>query len=379
MEKNFVSPINESDIDFLQKILLIPDKEEILRILSENKNNLELTADILLSKSDKDEVSNNLLELLKFQENEKFRLDWFFIKKATTSLSQYLNEPLNTIKTALILNDGKILKTILFILKFDEYHKLKSTLSLFTKVETLKTKSYDIDTSSDVNRKKKSNAKNADDKSCDYNYEYNELIMICKSNIEFKFIDDVFLQKSVDFFLGDIFKVIDLLIIILKSGCIWMINNDQDSLKKKKIFFDIKIKSKPPEIKKLTSFDIKKFSIDSFETELEKNIFRNFLKKSEIDLHGLTVKKAINLIKNSLNFLLYEESKSQDINNIVKKNTQKYFFICPVRIITGRGLHSHSSSSIIKKHTMKYLNSQNFCFHEDIGNFDVYGQKKKQL
>ncbi|XBW37158.1 hypothetical protein QEN19_002736 [Hanseniaspora menglaensis] len=212
----------------------------------------------------------------------------------------------------------------------------------------------------------------------------------CKS----KFIILSFFKLVFSFFNGDEVKSLKLLQYFDKMNfleeCQSMVsatnyNESQDNVAKNPY-----IKNSTTSKSSKKTYTVKKYSIVTKQkpsfffskslqlTEAPCEYSYKFTTGKKIDLHGYTGKEAITLISGLLSDwwneeLLQREAKATKEQQI---KTHKAQFVAVLEIVTGKGLHSESGKSVLKKRCKTYLLNQNYTFVENSGSFVVTGRKQ---
>ncbi|KAF6060495.1 Smr domain family protein [Candida albicans] len=130
-------------------------------------------------------------------------------------------------------------------------------------------------------------------------------------------INEVFAIKALEFFQGDVYKVVELISELSSSPI--------SSNKQSKQFNE-----------KRQPFDVK---INNFNSDDEQQLFNKYLKTGTVDFHGFTVVEAMKLVPLILNHWWNQELiHRQSIGQLQKFGNSAS--LGSVLIITGRGIHS---------------------------------------
>ncbi|KAL6451305.1 CUE2 Ubiquitin-binding protein CUE2 [Candida maltosa Xu316] len=201
--------------------------------------------------------------------------------------------------------------------------------------------------------------------------EAKELWEIAASNQQVKNANKNLLTKALEFFQGNVFKVIEL-VSELSS-------NQQSSYIKPTIKFVPKVENDPYILvkTKFTNYANKRSSKAVLGgSPLEQNRFYQFIDSGEVDLHGFKLTEAIRLTRLVLQHWWDEELKNRELNGHFDKYGDKAS-IGPVGIITGRGIHSAGGIPILKRYVKDYLQTHSYIFNEQIGRFEVTGKRRR--
>lgn len=121
----------------------------------------------------------------------------------------------------------------------------------------------------------------------------------------------------------------------------------------------------------------KSLAIESFKENnynLQDPVRNEYLQTGRLDLHGLTVEVAIDLVRR----IVQEWWRSElDKREQLGKSTKygKAIYVEPLHIITGRGIHSSGGVSKLKTAVRHYLNTGKIIFDENSSSFTVQGKR----
>ncbi|ODV97734.1 hypothetical protein PACTADRAFT_31167 [Pachysolen tannophilus NRRL Y-2460] len=97
---------------------------------------------------------------------------------------------------------------------------------------------------------------------------------------------------------------------------------------------------------------------------------------STLDLHGLSVEVALKTLRKGLQEWWDDELKERELNHgKMNYSSLKAFAIGPMRIITGKGIHSRNGVSQIKKQVKLYLQQHNYIFDDQSSGYIVEGKR----
>ncbi|CAH6720750.1 hypothetical protein CLIB1444_04S07074 [[Candida] jaroonii] len=100
----------------------------------------------------------------------------------------------------------------------------------------------------------------------------------------------------------------------------------------------------------------------------------NLQSTGKLDLHGFTSDTAVSIVAQVTN-----EWWDQELDGRLKEGKRTYGkkaeIMEPLKIITGRGIHSKEGYSKIKLQVGRYLNAKGYVYEEQPGNYTVIGKK----
>lgn len=115
--------------------------------------------------------------------------------------------------------------------------------------------------------------------------------------------------------------------------------------------------------------------LDCEQQRLMQRLQHMAISDSQVDLHSLSVKNAIELANSVLNEWWYDELKERQ-NNGVPGTKGSAVYLDPLIIITGKGTHSAGNIPKIKNGVKKLLNRGYWIYDEQSASFTVYGLRK---
>lgn len=226
-------------------------------------------------------------------------------------------------------------------------------------------------------------------------WEFKELKSIYVSNPMFSTMNDNFFEKGLEFFKGNIAKVIEVATIVLDHDAADLTHEFSPKTQPKLLLSEILKPSvnRSPLIKKpasqlsqgksfaqsISNSNLSTFSKKVPRASQETLIGQRYQKldiSGKVDLHGLIVSDSLFVVKNAL-----DSWWSQEVNERLNHGRLDQFgstavFVEPLHIITGRGLHSVDGVSKVKKAVVNYLHRCSYTFEEYPGSLDVIGKKK---
>lgn len=182
-------------------------------------------------------------------------------------------------------------------------------------------------------------------------------------------INEVFAIKALEFFQGDVYKVVELISELSSSPI--SSNKQSKQFNEKRQPFDVKINkpSSPSSTLEYQSDNV------SFNSDDEQQLFNKYLKTGTVDFHGFTVVEAMKLVPLILNHWWNQELiHRQSIGQLQKFGNSAS--LGSVLIITGRGIHSTGGVSTIKASVNRYLINNNYIFNQPTsGSFEITGKR----
>lgn len=101
-----------------------------------------------------------------------------------------------------------------------------------------------------------------------------------------------------------------------------------------------------------------------------------FYDSGQLDLHHLTVKSALSASLRCLEVWWQEELSMREIDGkFGNYNSNLAQFVRPMRIITGRGIHSVGGVSRIRQSVLSTLNKLGYIYNENLGSFEILGRR----
>lgn len=224
------------------------------------------------------------------------------------------------------------------------------------------------------------------------NYRYNpisneakELWELVPSNEQLKSINKTLLINALEFFQGNVYKVIELVSELSSNQTPQhTINTATQRLEHPVIKFVPKVENDPYALikKKFSSYADTRSSRARAKARSgvpdisEQNRFYQYIESGHVDLHRFRLTEAMKLTKLVLQHWWEEEEKNRELDGKIDRFGDKAS-IGPVRIITGRGIHSANGVSILKRYVKEYLVNNRYVFNEEIGSFEVIGKKRR--
>lgn len=193
-------------------------------------------------------------------------------------------------------------------------------------------------------------------------------------------INKKFAIKALEFFQGNVYKVIELISELSSSQ---ISSSKQSRHLNEKQPVDIKIENSKFGMPKDSSnntfipsstreYQTDRIILDSHD---EQYLFDRYLKTGTVDLHGFTVVEAMELVPLILHHWWNQElTHRQSIGQLEKFGNLAS--LGSVLIITGRGVHSTGGVSTVKVSVNRYLTNNNYIFEQPTsGSFEVTGKR----
>ncbi|RCK64996.1 Ubiquitin-binding protein CUE2 [Candida viswanathii] len=221
------------------------------------------------------------------------------------------------------------------------------------------------------------------------NYRYNpisneakELWDLAPSNEQLKSINKTLLINALEFFQGNVYKVIELVSELSSNQTpqhtiTAAVQRQQQPVLK----FVPKVENDPyilikNKFKNYATTRSAQHNTTFSASSNEQNRFYQYMESGQVDLHGLRLAEAMKLTKLVLQHWWDEEAKNRELQGHINRFGDKAS-IGPVKVITGRGIHSANGVSILKRYVREYLKNNKYVFEEEIGSFEVTGKKRR--
>lgn len=210
-----------------------------------------------------------------------------------------------------------------------------------------------------------------------YKYDYEtpeaqEIIVFFNSNPTVQEIGFEFLKQALIFFEGDDIKVIQLCGYIIDSGISYEVNRLMG------INIKPKIKMVKPDMHEIfKAYNNRASNLNAEFREINNEKLETFNKTGILDLHRLKVVHALQTTKQALSLWWNSEVELRINNGVLNKFGSKAEFAGTAVIITGRGLHSTSGISILRKEVLRHLKHNSYVFTENVGSFEVTGKRSR--
>ncbi|EJS42974.1 cue2p [Saccharomyces arboricola H-6] len=210
--------------------------------------------------------------------------------------------------------------------------------------------------------------------------ELNELIA---GNHDLKAINHGFLQKCLQFYDGDITKVLDLSTLLIEDEKnitkTWNFDEgftmtSQDNCKQ-----HLSRSSTPPAPHKNGANNLPKSHFQNEEVHKEAtSIMNNLFQTYRLDFHGFLPSEALSILKLALNKWWSKEVTERELNSHnINAYGSKVQFVSPLVVVTGRGIHSVGGISKVRLQVKNFLEKNHYIFWEEPSFFRIDGKKRK--
>ena len=103
---------------------------------------------------------------------------------------------------------------------------------------------------------------------------------------------------------------------------------------------------------------------------------QDVLVSPRLDFHGFLCNDALLVLHKCLNKWWEEELTQRELHN-QKLSMSQVANVSPLTVITGRGIHSDNGVSKLKRDVRKFLDKNDYKYHEDTAYFVVLGKKSR--
>ncbi|KAH3668516.1 hypothetical protein OGAPHI_002270 [Ogataea philodendri] len=179
-----------------------------------------------------------------------------------------------------------------------------------------------------------------------YNRQMMEIADAKKSNFLLQNIENKFYVNSLHYFKGDVNKTLKL--------ATWMVD--------------------PNLVNRSKTSTIPKPAAKIVSSDPMADLIQHSLKTNKLDLHGLTVPEARTCVQQTL-VKWWNSETEQRIMEGLNLRGSRAMYVCPLEIITGRGLHSSGGKPKLKILVHGILKSNNYLFEDITLGYLVTGKK----
>lgn len=229
--------------------------------------------------------------------------------------------------------------------------------------------------------------------------EAKELRAIYIGNTEFKTISEMFFQKALIFFKGNVAKVIEVAALLVQDRAGHLTFQNKPSLSavgrlgsKKRVQI---LSPSGTHIRNPTSRSISPYfslslsgsdsntsivpsvrrSASPTEMSIKNDRLRTAAKENTLDLHNLTVPVALEATAEALRDWWEDELDQRLQNGNLARFGARAEFVHPLNLITGRGIHSTGGRAKIRVAIKKYLTNNSYVYEEHSGRFEIEGKR----
>lgn len=238
--------------------------------------------------------------------------------------------------------------------------------------------------------------------------EAQELRALYLSNPQMKTINEVFVNTALTFFRGNVDRTIEVIMLVLDHGAAPLTypnsmepaTNAQKTVVSTNPVIDLSSQSSE---KYRAMYNVLRQRITNQTSTGTKDHYREVLKESRrqfwqsiaseeedrkqraidaafnslsLDLHGLLVPSALEAAREVLGAWWAYEIEQRHTHGQLSKFGVSTVFAGPLRVITGRGIHSKSGVSQVKIQVRKLLDLERYAYDDDGGSYAVYGKRK---
>lgn len=210
--------------------------------------------------------------------------------------------------------------------------------------------------------------------------ELNELIA---GNHALKVINHEFLQKCLQFYDGDVMKVLDLSSLLLKDDKsitkTWNLDEGFTLTSQNNCKQHVVKSSIPPAFHKNRVSSLYESPSQNNEThEGTASIIENMFQTYRLDFHGFLPNEAVSTLNIALNKWWSKEVAERELNSHnINAYGSKVQFVSPLVVVTGRGIHSVGGISKVRIQVKKFLERNYYMFWEESSFFRIEGKKRK--
>jgi hypothetical protein len=123
-----------------------------------------------------------------------------------------------------------------------------------------------------------------------------------------------------------------------------------------------------------TSSSMGSSNADDFQLQSER--YQVYKRTGDLDLHSLRLTTALQVTRRALKEWWDEEIRLREQEGNLNRYGSEARFVDPIKVITGRGIHSTGGVSVIRRQVQYLLHTSNFIYIESVGHFVVRGHKK---
>ncbi|QLL30607.1 hypothetical protein HG536_0A04250 [Torulaspora globosa] len=209
--------------------------------------------------------------------------------------------------------------------------------------------------------------------------KFEELEEILQSNPTMRSISKAFLKRALTFYRGNLSMTTSLALHIIEADL-------QSATYKSRVdFLDMekgfKISAENfPRRQATSSGPNKPSTFDPLELQNDEHyrksqeMIAKIFDVPRLDFHGFTPKNAIIILEICLDKWWMQELSEREMNR-QKLSISRALNVVPLKVITGRGIHSVGGVSTLKIRVRRYLNDNNYLYSEESAYFIIEGKK----
>ncbi|CAI4034675.1 hypothetical protein SMKI_11G1240 [Saccharomyces mikatae IFO 1815] len=207
-----------------------------------------------------------------------------------------------------------------------------------------------------------------------------ELNGLIAGNHDLKAINYEFLQKCLQFYDGDVVKVLNISALLIEDDKnITMTWNFDECFT-----LTSKDHCKQHLSKASTSLISHRNEVsDSYESPFQNkeaiSLVNSLFQTYRLDFHGFLPNEAVSTLKLALNKWWSKEVAERELNSHnINSYGSKVQFVSPLTVVTGRGIHSIGGISKVRLQVKSFLEKNHYIFWEESSFFRIEGKKKKK-
>lgn len=315
------------------------------------KDFLQVNANLRLDYSKLPEGLKNKLHS-QFDQDGPVSTTWSELSQESSKLADLMRLLPSAAKTILHINNGDLIESVLSIIFRDE--TVNKVLIQSGKKQPTWAQAKEA---SDEEEKKLLSSLTKHEEN------YQKLSELLAMNpVEFNKISVQFWSSAFEYFNGDFEATLTLACVILADGAEQATYSRSE---RKKDSHKVEAVKSPISVTRpvKSSVNVRARGVEYFQESVV------------IDLHGFSLESAILETKMVLSDWWHAELKYREIHGRVKPGMKKVVGVKPLRIITGRGIHSAQGYSRIRSKIYKLLKSNEYIFHDDAGLFLIEGRR----
>ncbi|CAI4598588.1 unnamed protein product [Saccharomyces cerevisiae] len=210
--------------------------------------------------------------------------------------------------------------------------------------------------------------------------ELNELVA---DNRDLKAINHEFLQKCLQFYDGDVVKVLNISSLLIEDDKnitkTWNFDEgftltSRDNCKQHLPKFSTPQISRRNEVGNTYKLPLHDKETPEGAVPVINNLFQTY----RLDFHGFLPSEAVSTLKLALNKWWSKEVAERELNSHnINSYGSKVQFVSPLIVVTGRGIHSIGGISKVRLQVKSFLEKNHYIFWEESSYFRIEGKKKK--
>ncbi|CDH17760.1 uncharacterized protein ZBAI_09548 [Zygosaccharomyces bailii ISA1307] len=207
--------------------------------------------------------------------------------------------------------------------------------------------------------------------------EGQELEDAIQSNLDLRSINPKFLRHALEFYKGDLHRTLSLAMFILDHRAAHYTHTDPpQSTEPPNISGFIRLQTRR---RRSSTGSTSPFNPSLWDDQLQdtaNRMVQDVLVSPRLDFHGFLCNDALLVLHKCLNKWWEEELTQRELHN-QKLSMSQVANVSPLTVITGRGIHSDNGVSKLKREVRKFLDKNDYKYHEDTAYFVVLGKKSR--